>query len=105
MHQHQHSVAAELDVEFEHPIAELCAMAQGRQRVLRRQLACATVRNPAWIRPVIEINAHDATRLPVSASNQCRCSGRSFRVRLSPGLGAGRVASMRKVNDSPHNRP
>ncbi len=49
--QERHVVRGELDVELDHPVAVRVADAHRRQRVLRRELAGAAVRDEAGIGP------------------------------------------------------
>src|SRR6476469_1297859 len=51
VHEERHAIGGELRVALEHAVAMLRAEPEGRQRVLRCELAGTAVRDPAWIRP------------------------------------------------------
>ena len=53
MHQEGHAVGAEFGIALEHAVAVLRAETQCSERVFRRQLAGAPVRDPERIRPVV----------------------------------------------------
>jgi hypothetical protein len=51
MQQKRHTVGAELHVALKHAVAVLRTQPKRGQRVLRGQLACAPVGDPAWVGP------------------------------------------------------
>jgi ABC-type sugar transport system ATPase subunit len=101
VHQEGHAVGRELHVALDHAVAVLRAEAERRQRVLRRQLAGAAVRDPARIGPGV----HAAILLPLPASNRCSRSSRGLTRITWSARGAGWPSSMRTMSCSPFSRP
>src|ERR1035437_7585255 len=100
MQQKWHTVLAQFDIAFKHPVAMAGADTEGGQSILRCEFARTPVGDPTRVGPVVGADLHHSLRLPLLTSNQCSLSARGVTWMVLPMVGTDCPSSVRTITIS-----